>query len=152
MLSIFLGMGKNFYFKGQENFHFLPNFFFIERLSLPSTRHPGPAGMYGAPFTFQQVDVSLIEFQALPGPKARALRAKIMRQHSVSGLGGQAVLSPGTGLFRCRGGRAPGGPASICGNPIGSPDGFLFPPMLFPRNALAPGPQVCFFAKRKEQK
>jgi len=24
--------------------------------------------------------------------------------------------------------------------------------MLFPRNALASGPQACFFAKRKEQK
>ena len=57
------------------------------------------------PFTFQQVDVNLIEFRALPGPEARALRAKIMRQHSFSGLGGQAVLSPGKGLFRCRGAR-----------------------------------------------
>ena len=73
---------------------------------------PGPAGMYGAPFTFYQVNVSLIEFQALPGPEARALRAKIIRQHSFSGLGGQAVLSPGTGLFRCRGGRTLGGPAT----------------------------------------
>ena len=57
------------------------------------------------PFTFQQVGLSLIEFRALPGPKARALRAKTMRQHSFSGLGGQAVHSPGTGLFRCRGAR-----------------------------------------------
>ena len=57
------------------------------------------------PFIFQQVDLSLIEFRALPGPKARALRAKTMRQHSFSGLGGQAVHSPETGLFRCRGAR-----------------------------------------------
>src|SRR5512139_1855855 len=28
-----------------------------------------------------------------------------MRQHSFSGLGGQAVLSPGKGLFRCKGAR-----------------------------------------------
>jgi hypothetical protein len=56
-------------------------------------------------FTFQQLGVSLIEFQALPGPGARALRAKTMRQYSFSGLGGQAILSPGTGLSRCRGAR-----------------------------------------------
>jgi hypothetical protein len=56
-------------------------------------------------FTFQQVDVNHIEFRALPGSEARTLRAKIMRQHSFSGLGGQAVLSPGKGLIRCRGAR-----------------------------------------------
>jgi hypothetical protein len=31
---------------------------------------------------------------------------------------------------------------------IGSPAGFLFPPMLFPRNALPSGPQACFFAEK----
>jgi hypothetical protein len=35
---------------------------------------------------------------------------------------------------------------------VGSPDGFLFPPMLFPRNALPSGPQACFFAKKKKTK
>jgi hypothetical protein len=45
MLSVFSPVGKNFYFQGQEIFHFFPNFFFIGRLSLPSPRHPGPAGM-----------------------------------------------------------------------------------------------------------
>jgi len=55
--------------------------------------------------TSQQVDLSLIEFRALPGPEARALCAKTMRQHPFSGLGGQLVLSPRTGLFRCRGAR-----------------------------------------------
>jgi len=28
------------------------------------------------PFTFQQVDLSFIEFRALPGPEGRALRGK----------------------------------------------------------------------------
>jgi hypothetical protein len=51
------------------------------------------------PFTFQQADVSLIEFQALPGPEARALRAKTMRQHSFSGLGGQ--LKCGMPIAEC---------------------------------------------------
>jgi hypothetical protein len=33
---------------------------------------------------------------------------------------------------------------------IGSPAGILFPPMLFPRNALASGPQACFSAEKKK--
>jgi len=40
MLSFFLLMGKIFYFRGQEIFHFLPDFFFIERLSLLAPLHP----------------------------------------------------------------------------------------------------------------
>jgi len=43
--------------------------------------------------------------EALPGPEVRALREKIMRRLSFLGSGGQALLSPRTGLFRCRGAR-----------------------------------------------
>ncbi|HXZ38579.1 MAG TPA: hypothetical protein VEL68_21295, partial [Thermodesulfobacteriota bacterium] len=39
--------------------------------------------------------------------------------------------------------------ASFCGSKGGSPNGFLFPPMLFPRNALASGPQACFLAEKR---
>ena len=42
----------------------------------------------------------------------------------------------------------PDGPASPCGSTGGSPERILFPPMLFPRNALASGPQACFFAEK----
>jgi hypothetical protein len=56
-------------------------------------------------FTFRQVGVKPIEFQAMPGPKARALHAKIMRHASFLRPGGQAVLSLRTGVFRCRGAR-----------------------------------------------
>jgi hypothetical protein len=35
---------------------------------------------------------------------------------------------------------------------IGSPDGFLFPPMLFPRNALASGSQAYFFPEKEMEK
>jgi len=45
-------------------------------------------------------------------------------------------------------GRAPDRPASFCGNTIGSLDGILFPPMLFPRNGLASGPQSGFLPKK----
>ena len=41
----------------------------------------------------------------MPGPEARALRGKTMRHRSFLGPGGQAVLSPRTGIFRCRGAR-----------------------------------------------
>jgi len=44
---------------------------------------------------------------------------------------------------------APDGPASFCGSTGGSPSGFLFPPMLFSRNALACGPQACFYPKKR---
>jgi len=40
-------------------------------------------------FTFRQVGVRPIEFQALPGPEARALRAKTMRRVSSLRPGGQ---------------------------------------------------------------
>ena len=42
---------------------------------------------------------------ARPGTKGVA-RAKTMRQASVSGAGGQAILSLRSGLYRCRGARA----------------------------------------------
>jgi hypothetical protein len=54
-------------------------------------------------FTFRQVGVKAMEFQAVPGPEARALHGKIMRHESFLGPGGQTDLSPRTGIFRCRG-------------------------------------------------
>jgi len=42
----------------------------------------------------------------------------------------------------------PDGPASFCGNPIGSLAGIFLPPMLFPRNTLPFGPQACFSAEK----
>jgi len=48
--------------------------------------------------------------------------------------------------------RAPEPPASLCGNTIGPALGILFPPMLFPCNALTSGPQACFFAEKKNTK
>jgi hypothetical protein len=103
-----------------------------------------------ASFTSRQGDVSPVEFQALPGPEVRALRAKIMRHVSFLGPGGHEILSARAGLFRCRGAR-PGAepPASLCGNTIGPPAGIFFPPMLFPRNALTSGPQACFLAEKR---
>jgi hypothetical protein len=47
-------------------------------------------------FTFHHVGVKGVEFQALPGPEARALRAKTIRRTSFLGPGGQAVLSSRT--------------------------------------------------------
>jgi hypothetical protein len=44
---------------------------------------------------------------------------------------------------------APDGPAPFCGSMAGSPGGILFPPMLFPRNALPSGPRVCFRAEKR---
>jgi len=55
---------------------------------------------------FAQAAVRPIQYQALPGPKARAVRAKTMRRASLLKPGGEAVLSPGTGSFRCRGARS----------------------------------------------
>jgi hypothetical protein len=66
MLSVFLLMGKNFYFGGQEIFHFLPNFFFIEPLSLPSPRHPGPAGMNKLTGGWGSINMFLGEFSIHP--------------------------------------------------------------------------------------
>jgi hypothetical protein len=44
------------------------------------------------PRTFHQVPVRWIEFQAVPGPEARAWRAKIMRHTSFLGPGGPPQL------------------------------------------------------------
>jgi hypothetical protein len=96
------------------------------------------------PFTFRQVDVSPIEFQALPGPEARALRAKTMRRASFLGPGGQ---------FKC------GMPIAECGlkkktkkSEIRNPQSEITGPMLFPRNALTSGPQACFFPRKRIEK
>jgi 8-oxo-dGTP pyrophosphatase MutT (NUDIX family) len=51
------------------------------------------------PFTFRQVGRRWIEFQAFPGPEARALRAKTMRHPSFSGSGGQALLRARRGVI-----------------------------------------------------
>jgi hypothetical protein len=47
-------------------------------------------------FTLLQVSERGNEFRAVPGPDARAARAKIMRHTSPSGVGGQAILFIGT--------------------------------------------------------
>jgi hypothetical protein len=62
MLSVFLMMGKNFYFRGRQIFHFLPNFFSIEHLSLPSPRHPGLAGMNKLTGGWGSINMFLSEF------------------------------------------------------------------------------------------
>jgi hypothetical protein len=66
MLSVFLLTGKNFYFGGQEIFHFLPNFFFIERLSPLSPRHPRPAGMNKLTGEWGSINMFLGEFTIQP--------------------------------------------------------------------------------------
>ena len=58
-----------------------------------------------APLTCRQGGVKPIEFQALPGSEARALRAKTMKRASLLGPGGQAFLPPRTDLIRCRSAR-----------------------------------------------
>jgi len=68
-----------------------------------------------------------------------------MRHPSFLGQGGQACLSPTNQIFPCGAtGGAPDAPAAFCGNTRGPSCGFLFPPMLFARKALASGPQACF--------
>jgi len=52
-----------------------------------------------------QVSVTGDEFQAVPGPEARAERAKTMRHISFPGPGGHTVLPPGTGSKPRRGAR-----------------------------------------------
>jgi hypothetical protein len=64
-----------------------------------------------AALILRRLIISSTEFPILPGPKARALRAKTIRQVSFSGSGGQAVLSLRTEVFRCRGAR-PGTPGA----------------------------------------
>jgi hypothetical protein len=49
------------------------------------------------PFSFRQMGVSSIEFQALPGPEVRPLCAKTIRHGPLLGPGGQAVLCAKTG-------------------------------------------------------
>jgi hypothetical protein len=69
MLSVFLLTGKNFYFGGQEIFHFLPNFFFIERLSPPfflPPWDPGPAGMNKLTGRWGSINMFLGEFTIQP--------------------------------------------------------------------------------------
>ena len=71
----------------------------------------------------------------------------------VGGRAGKPFFSQGhgnsvVGTSREAHDRAPDRPASPCGSTGGSPERILFPPMLFPRNALASGPQVCFFAEK----
>jgi hypothetical protein len=43
-------------------------------------------------FSFSQVGVKAIEFQAMPGPEARALRAKTMKARLVSWIGRAAQM------------------------------------------------------------
>jgi hypothetical protein len=83
-----------------------------------------------------------MDFEAMPGPEARALRVKTMRHRSFLGPGGQAVLSPRTGISDV------GAPAPFCGSQAGSPGRILSPPMLFPGNALTSGPQAWFGAEK----
>ena len=71
--------------------------------ALPDHPSGGQVTLFLRTFNFSQAGARWIEFQALPGPEARALRAKTMRPASFLGRGGQAVLSLGIGLFRCRG-------------------------------------------------
>jgi len=87
--------------------------------------------------------VSSIEFQALPGPEARALRAKTMRRTSFLELGGHPFFPQDLADSEVGApGRAPDGPAPLCGSIAGSPGGILIPPIFFARNALASGPQA----------
>ncbi len=101
------------------------------------------------PFTFQQLGVSLIEFQALPGPEERALRAKTMRQHSFSGLGGRAILSLGARLVRCRGGRPGARRARLNLRKHGRISGWIsFPADAFSAQRPSFRAQACFFCKK----
>ncbi len=111
--------------------------------------------MANAPYLCQ-VEKANEKDSAFPGPEARTLREKTMRHPSLPGPGGQAILSPRTGLFRCRGARhefrVTDEPASLCGDRAGPAAALLFPPMLFPRNVLASGPKVCFSREKESQK
>jgi hypothetical protein len=127
-----------------------------------------------APFAFQQVDVSLIKFQALPGPEARALRAKTigpvisdcgLRISDFFGFLFQSAFRNRHSAIWWRAYRAP----QIRNVELGI-SWFLFsiphsalsiphfhrPPdpknetclMVFARNALPSGPQAFFFAEK----
>ncbi len=105
-------------------------------------------------FTFRKVGRRWIEFQALPGPGARALRAKTMRHDSFSGPGGQAVLSPRTGLSRCRGARRGARCARLPLRKHGgrSPDEFFSRRCFFRATPLLPGHKLAFPQGREPQK
>jgi hypothetical protein len=104
-------------------------------------------------FTFRQVGVRSVEFQALPGSEARALRGKTIRHASFLGPGGQALLSLRTGGFRCRGARRGARWTRLILRKHGRIfDWIFFPPMLFPRNPAkggTSGPQACFLAGKR---
>ena len=78
-------------------------------------------------FSFSQVGVKAIEFQAMPGPEARALRAKTMKARLVSWIGRALYLAwyrAGRPFFLREerfsdvrtAGRAPERPAPFCGS------------------------------------
>jgi hypothetical protein len=88
----------------------------------------------------------------LPGPGERGFRTKIMR-HDSSHWTGRATSSfshePGDSDVGTPG-VVLGGPAAFCGETVGPSIGCLFPPMLFARNPLSPGPQAKFSAEIRE--
>ena len=92
-------------------------------------------------FTFRQVGLKTIEFQALPGPEAMALRGKTMRHASFLGPGGQVVLCPETGLCRCRGAR----PAARAARPILRKQSRISGQNSFPADAFS-AQRPCFRA------
>ena len=111
-----------------------------------------------SPFTFHQADVKWIEFQAVPGPEARAMARKNHEARLVSWAGRALYLAwcrAGKPFFSreqsdCLAGTSreardwvADGPAPFCGSTGGSSSGIFFPPMLFARHALASGPQPC---------
>jgi hypothetical protein len=65
------------------------------------------------PLPFSASRGRCVEFLALPGPEARAGRAKIMRPISFPGPGGQGILLTRSSSFPCRGDPA--------GRPMGPP-------------------------------
>jgi len=63
----------------------------VHSLSLtpPTSQLTAPPGQEPCPLHSLSLGLRWIEFQALPGPEARALRAKTMRRASFPGPGGQ---------------------------------------------------------------
>jgi len=92
-------------------------------------------------FTFPQVGIKAIEFQAMPGPETRAWCAKIMRPRSFLGPGGQIVLFLRTGVFRCRGAR----PGTRAARPILRKRSRISGQNFFPADAFS-APCPCFRA------
>jgi hypothetical protein len=96
------------------------------------------------PFTFHQVPVRWIELQAVPGPEARAWRAKIMRYTSFLGPGGPPqlrIVDCGMRIEK----ETPKVKSSIRNPQFNRP-------MHFARHALAPGHNFAFAQKRESQK